>query len=829
MRLSLRTLLAFADNIYDSESRRLVEARINEQQAASSLLQRIRDVTHSAHIEAPGDEFSPNLTAAYLDHFLSDEETNRFETLVVKSDPFLAETVACHNILTSILGKPTRISRGIRQLLYEVPTVVHSANSADSAEPQQAVIEKKRKPLLSREKKKSKVHESLRNWERKRSSYYLGITLFSIFVFVAIFAVNILIEPSVSQSHVPQTGVDVSPLLSGTSHEELFEQNRVVFEKRPSETEIPASPVTPTVIPMMEMQLAHDLQMIVEPPNFTDLPQSFPSFPSFSPVLPQPQTSQPASSGKESTVAPDDANRFAQNFNQSFPRTSETPGQNQALTMSHAVVDPWETPLDTTPVPLMPPTPLIQPTASERLAVPKHLPVALPESSPTTISISSPTTQTQQQSQLQISSVGSGNAVSGQLHSSQEKEKIFSGEPQNSAQNKIQVVGNVPSVSDLINRPLPPLAPQKSLSSPPPEKVYPPPDSSSHDTTSSEKSPTVTFPENFPIDYPVQPVSYLKHSITDDSWLNNHRNNTEKFGDLQHSMTDDSESRATTLKLTSGNMAFAARNENSYWERGITGKSLKNEYFLVPAPFQAVVDCANGLELTIHGDTRIRFLHESEGIAFDYGRIGIRVGKTDDLPIRYRIETPSGSGLMTFHSGESTVYLDSLDRNTHEYHPHFVILPGRRGNVQWLPDRSSESSEPLDIRVDSMLFPGADVEEILSPLDLVSNNNDLLPSDKKFERDFRQTELTNKLCEKLQHGATLETTLEEFLQDSSPEIRFWGCRWGAELGRMDVPVKKIASDDISPEEREKLTHYLNDVRSRDPESVKRLNAAEKNR
>ncbi|MDR1957842.1 MAG: hypothetical protein LBQ54_02160 [Planctomycetaceae bacterium] len=116
----MRTLLAFIDNIYDSASRRMVEQRIQSQKSAVEALHRIVEVAKNADLGAPGEELNPNLTAAYLDHLLSDEENSRFEEIVFQSDIFLAEAVACHKILTVILSRPVTVSGDLRQKLYRI-------------------------------------------------------------------------------------------------------------------------------------------------------------------------------------------------------------------------------------------------------------------------------------------------------------------------------------------------------------------------------------------------------------------------------------------------------------------------------------------------------------------------------------------------------------------------------------------------------------------------------------------------------------------------------------------------------------------------------------
>ncbi|MCL2622637.1 MAG: hypothetical protein FWD31_03130 [Planctomycetaceae bacterium] len=126
MRLSLKTILAYSDNLFDTEYRPVIEKRIGKEGMAGHLIDRIRSVVRSPDIPVPGrhgekDELSANLVAAYLDSQLSDTEQSQFETICLRSDVFLAEVACTHQILTTILGQPAKLSRDCRLRLYAVP------------------------------------------------------------------------------------------------------------------------------------------------------------------------------------------------------------------------------------------------------------------------------------------------------------------------------------------------------------------------------------------------------------------------------------------------------------------------------------------------------------------------------------------------------------------------------------------------------------------------------------------------------------------------------------------------------------------------------------
>ncbi|MDR1384884.1 MAG: hypothetical protein LBJ67_13710 [Planctomycetaceae bacterium] len=134
MRLSLKTLLAYKDHLFDEEYQPVLQQRITEQDSAESLLQRISIVSHDKQLGAPGrngesEELPANIVAAYLDHKLVEEEAYQFEMICLQSDVFLAETVCVHEILATILGEPAQISRECRLRLYAIPTFYQSKNT----------------------------------------------------------------------------------------------------------------------------------------------------------------------------------------------------------------------------------------------------------------------------------------------------------------------------------------------------------------------------------------------------------------------------------------------------------------------------------------------------------------------------------------------------------------------------------------------------------------------------------------------------------------------------------------------------------------------------
>ena len=143
MRLSLRTLLAFEDNVFDVEQHRRLEQLLPTDQAAESILQRIRSVVRSPLLGVPGlvdhqEELDPNYVAEYLDHQMPAGMQDKFESYCLSADKYLAEIASIHHILSNILGEPARTSRDCRLKCYNAllsdknPLAIETKNSVFS-------------------------------------------------------------------------------------------------------------------------------------------------------------------------------------------------------------------------------------------------------------------------------------------------------------------------------------------------------------------------------------------------------------------------------------------------------------------------------------------------------------------------------------------------------------------------------------------------------------------------------------------------------------------------------------------------------------------------
>ena len=121
MRLTLRTLLAWLDNLLPPPQQKQLSEKVAASPVAAELVERIRRIGELASLSAPrpdgrglGDD--ANSVAEYLDNILLPERLEAFERVCIESDLHLAEVTACHTILADVARDPQAAAAFLRPL-----------------------------------------------------------------------------------------------------------------------------------------------------------------------------------------------------------------------------------------------------------------------------------------------------------------------------------------------------------------------------------------------------------------------------------------------------------------------------------------------------------------------------------------------------------------------------------------------------------------------------------------------------------------------------------------------------------------------------------------
>ncbi|MEQ8837645.1 MAG: hypothetical protein RID07_12635, partial [Lacipirellulaceae bacterium] len=154
MRLTLRTLLAYMDDILDPADHEELGRKIESSDFATELIHRTRDTVRRTKLAAPdvdagdNDEVlggTPNLdanaVAEYLDNTMPPEQVAVFERQCLEmgmdADMRLAEVASCHHILTMVLGEPADVPTEVRERMYSLKAKAEAmmAAAGQSADP----------------------------------------------------------------------------------------------------------------------------------------------------------------------------------------------------------------------------------------------------------------------------------------------------------------------------------------------------------------------------------------------------------------------------------------------------------------------------------------------------------------------------------------------------------------------------------------------------------------------------------------------------------------------------------------------------------------------
>ena len=129
MRLTLRTLLAYLDEILDPQDAEHLREKIEDSEFATSLVHQIRGSVRRLRLDAPaldaqGIGGDINSIAEYLDNTLPVDQVPALEKVCLENEVHLGEVASCHQILTLVLGQAADVDENMRQRCYGIARTI---------------------------------------------------------------------------------------------------------------------------------------------------------------------------------------------------------------------------------------------------------------------------------------------------------------------------------------------------------------------------------------------------------------------------------------------------------------------------------------------------------------------------------------------------------------------------------------------------------------------------------------------------------------------------------------------------------------------------------
>jgi hypothetical protein len=119
MRLTLRTLLAYRDQVLEPKDAEILEQRFRESQTARNISDKISQllanpVATPLAVDAVEFGLNPNDVASFLDDAMATDRVADMERKCLDNDALLSEVASCHQILVKTIRSPAPLSIGFR-------------------------------------------------------------------------------------------------------------------------------------------------------------------------------------------------------------------------------------------------------------------------------------------------------------------------------------------------------------------------------------------------------------------------------------------------------------------------------------------------------------------------------------------------------------------------------------------------------------------------------------------------------------------------------------------------------------------------------------------
>ena len=232
MRLTLRTLLAYLDDILEPAQAKEIGQKIDESECASELVRRVREVVRrrrltAPDIDGPGAGLDPNIVAEYLDNTLSSSSVTDVEKVCLDSDIHLAEVAACHQILTLVLGEAVDVPETTRARMYmlgptgesPVPEQPKSRESAQASTSRgNAATASQAEAASATTTKASNFEDSVPDYLRRKSGWSRVLPYALVSLIAAIWLGSIVLDENVVPFDIwGDTPTDNAPNLVASS------------------------------------------------------------------------------------------------------------------------------------------------------------------------------------------------------------------------------------------------------------------------------------------------------------------------------------------------------------------------------------------------------------------------------------------------------------------------------------------------------------------------------------------------------------------------------------------------------------------------------------
>jgi len=119
MRLTLRTLLAYRDQVLEPKDSEILEQRLRESQTARNISDKIshllaHPVATPLAVDALEFGLNPNDVASFIDDAMATDRVADMERKCLENDALLSEVASCHQILVKAVRSPAPVSIGFR-------------------------------------------------------------------------------------------------------------------------------------------------------------------------------------------------------------------------------------------------------------------------------------------------------------------------------------------------------------------------------------------------------------------------------------------------------------------------------------------------------------------------------------------------------------------------------------------------------------------------------------------------------------------------------------------------------------------------------------------